>query len=76
MKVDVMEELQRLEDRKQLNKASLSELEFYVGDHKQEIDPSVLEEWNYIGLNNTDFISHYFGEGSGNITIMRILKRD
>lgn len=56
MKINIEEILELQDRRAKINNALLSEIEFYENGIKIEIDPEVLEEWKFIGLNNTDFI--------------------
>lgn len=45
------------EERAKINRATLSEIDFYKDDVKLEIDPRLIEDFDFTGLNNIDFIS-------------------
>jgi len=54
------------ERKKQLdmiNSVDLDKLEFYENGGRVEISKETLEQWKYIGLNNTDFITSGFYKG-------------
>jgi len=60
MKIDV-EEVRQLQKRiDQINRAKITDINFYENGVKLEIPENVYHEWSYIGLNNMDFINLNF----------------
>lgn len=62
-KVSIEEILEHYEFRKRINSIPISEIEFvenFEKYRKVEIDPKIIEEWVYTGLNNFDFITTGF----------------
>jgi predicted ATP-grasp superfamily ATP-dependent carboligase len=57
IKIDIREILQISERRRQINRLNLEDIEFYDGDKKLDIDKKIVEEFEFIGLNNVDFIT-------------------
>lgn len=61
MRVDISEFEKMLNYRNEINKCDLSEIEVYGKDGKKiEITNEMIDEWRFIGLNNTDFIKEHF----------------
>ncbi len=60
MKVNI-EDVERLtKERKKINSVSLSEIEWYQNGKKVDVDKSITEDFEIIGLNNIDFITSGF----------------
>jgi hypothetical protein len=63
MRVDIERVRKIQEERTKINKADLEDIEWYEDGKKLEISPKVIEDFKFIGLNNTDFIiSNYYLE--------------
>ena len=57
MRVDI-EHIEWLkEELARINRANLSDITFYKDDKIVEINPDNVDEFEFIGLNNTDFIT-------------------
>lgn len=46
-----------VEERAKINRVPLESIEFFENGMKLDIQPEVLEEWRFVGLNNIDFIT-------------------
>lgn len=57
MRVDVERILALKAELQEINKATLTDIEFFEDGKKLNIKPEALEHWRFVGLNNTDFIS-------------------
>lgn len=44
------------QERIRINKASIRDIEFYENGMVVEVDPACIDEFEFTGLNNTDFI--------------------
>jgi len=64
-RVDIEDILEHYEFRKRINSIPISEIEFYEDLKKVEIDPKLIEQWVYTGLNNLDFITTGFYKSNG-----------
>ncbi|CAB3784680.1 hypothetical protein [Pararobbsia alpina] len=63
MKIDVDEAIATIQEWRALNKPELADMQFVRNGEPVVIDPEIVEEFRFIGLNNTDFIrSHFMGE--------------
>jgi len=60
MRVDVERIRELRKELRAINKLELKDIEFYEKGEKLEIPPEVLREWEFIGLNNTDFVEVEF----------------
>ena len=56
MIVNIEEVIELLIQRKRLNKAKLSDIEFRRNGEKVEINQSIIDEWDFTGLSNLDFV--------------------
>ena len=70
MRVDVERIKELKKELNDINIEILEDIDFYENDRIVVIDKKLLDEWGYIGLNNTDFITtgYYKGEQSISIT--------
>lgn len=59
MKVDIENVFEIKEKLKMINKAKLEDLEFYLNGERQEVSKEDIEKWDFICLNNVDFIMCY-----------------
>jgi len=57
MIVNINELLELKEKLNEINSIPLEEIEFYENGELVEIPEELLEQWDYIGLNNVDFIT-------------------
>ena len=57
MKVEIEKVIEMLIHRKEINKVDLSEIEFYRRGKKIGIKKSIIDDWNFTGLHNLDFIA-------------------
>ena len=64
MRVDV-EYVKKLQDeRMKINNQSFENIEWYEGGKRLNIDKSIIDDFKFTGLNNTDFIiSEFYKEG-------------
>ena len=56
MKINIEDVFKLQEQRSEINKGTVSEKEFYKEGKKVDIPKAELDEWDFIGLNNTDFV--------------------
>jgi len=56
MRIDIEDIVKMLIQRKKLNIPLLSKIEFYRGGKKVEVKSSILDEWDFTGLSNEDFV--------------------
>lgn len=56
MRVDIEHVRKIQEERMKINKVPLEQIEWYEDGKKVEIDPGIIDDFLYTGLNNTDFI--------------------
>ena len=66
VRVDIEKIIKIKEELRKINALSMDEIEFFENGQKIIIDPELLKEWDYIGLNNTDFITSEFYKDSIN----------
>jgi len=57
MKINIEDVFKLQEQRSEINKNMASENEYYKDGKKVEIDKSELDEWDFTGLSNTDFVT-------------------
>ena len=57
MKVNIERILELTEELKCINRQDLSDIEFYKNGKKLVIDPKIIEDFEFVGLNNVDFIN-------------------
>ncbi len=62
MKIDLDEFFQMVKYLAEINKKEVEDLEFTRHGKKVSYDTTMLEDWKFTGLNNTDFIRHVFGD--------------
>lgn len=72
--IDIDVALAAIEARNALNRPRLEDVEFVAGGKSVHLDAGVIREWEYLGLNNTDFISSYFG-GNDNVRTFVVSKK-
>lgn len=60
MKVDINEVRAAIRERNRINSIPLELMELYDGEKKTKINPQLIEDWKFMGLNNIDFIKAYF----------------
>jgi len=60
MRVDLEEIRDIMERRRKINSLNLEEIEFYEKGVKLDINPEILSDFIYTGLNNFDFITSGF----------------
>jgi len=58
--VDLHEALKYFEWRRVINNAKLSNLRFFEGDKEIKVNPETIDEWEFTGLTNLDFINGGF----------------
>ncbi len=63
MIVDIDHLKKRKKELLMINSIDLDEIQFYENGDRVEISKETLEQWKYIGLNNTDFITSGFYKG-------------
>lgn len=63
MKVNLTEFEQHMAYRRLINETPLEDIEIYKDGKKIEVDPKLVEDFKYYGLNNTDFIINFGIEG-------------
>lgn len=56
MRVDIQDILNHLEYLRVVNSEDIMNLEFFYEGRSIPISDEKLEQWKYMGLNNTDFI--------------------
>jgi len=57
MRVDI-EHVRKIQvERMKINKVPFEQIEWYEDGKKVKMDPKVVKEFSFIGLNNTDFIT-------------------
>jgi len=60
MRIDI-EEIQLLKKRlREFNRLSIYDMEFYENGEKLDISKQILKEWEFVDLNNSDFIDSEF----------------
>ena len=64
MKVDIERILFLRNELRSINKENLESIEFYKEGKKLEIDSKIIDDWQFTGLNNCDFI-----DDEGNVCI-------
>lgn len=64
MKVDLQELFNAFLYLRQINKEKIHDIEWTLNGEKVEIDKALLDRWQYIGLNNTDFPRYAFDKDS------------
>lgn len=69
MKVNIEDVLKMQEFRNSINHANIDDIEWYQDGKKVSVDKELLEEWKFIGLNNTDFITMGFFNGTLDLRI-------
>jgi hypothetical protein len=57
MKINVEDVFKLQEQRSEINKNNASDNEYYKDGKKVGIPKSELDEWDFTGLNNTDFVT-------------------
>ena len=67
MKINIEDIEKNIKYRKKVNKVSLNEIEFYKNNKKINIDPKIIEEFEFVGLNNIDFITTGYYKGKSRI---------
>lgn len=60
MKVDIETILELQEKLNEINSVPLDNIEFFENGELIEIDKDKIERWEYVGLNNTAFITMGF----------------
>ena len=67
MKINIEDVIVHLEQQRKWNSIPLSDIEFYERGVKLDIPKGLIDEWEFTGLNNIDFISsrHYLKERKG-----------
>lgn len=57
VKISVEEIMQMYNRRREINRCPLKDLEIYESGVLVNIDPKLIEEWDFTGLSNIDFIT-------------------
>lgn len=57
MRIDIEQVKKMIAERKYLNSLPFREIEWYENDKKLEFEKDFLDDWEFTGLNNIDFIS-------------------
>ena len=57
MRVNIEEVIQLSKKRCKINGYQFDKIEWYIGGKKLDIPQDLLEDWEFTGLNNIDFIS-------------------
>lgn len=57
MKINIEDVFKLQEQRAEINKNMASENEYYKDGKKVDISKSELDEWDFTGLSNTDFVT-------------------
>jgi len=57
MKINIEDVFKLQEQRAEINKNMASENEYYKDGKKVDIPKSELDEWDFTGLSNTDFVT-------------------
>ncbi|HHZ97853.1 MAG TPA: hypothetical protein EYN67_20440 [Flavobacteriales bacterium] len=57
MKINIEDVFKLQEQRSEINKNMASENEYYKDGKKVDIPKSELDEWDFTGLSNTDFVT-------------------
>ena len=67
MKINIEDVIVHLEQQRKWNSIPLSDIEFYERGVKLDIPKGLIDEWEFTGLNNIDFISsgYYLGLKEG-----------
>lgn len=60
MRVDLEEIYDIMKRRKRINSVPLEDIEFYENGIKLDINPEIVNDFKFIGLNNIDFITTEF----------------
>ena len=63
MKVNIERIIELKAELVEINLMLLCDIDFYKGGKKISIPNDILDKWQYIGLNNTDFITTGYYEG-------------
>lgn len=64
MKVDLQELFNAFAIMRRINKEKIHDVEWTLNGETVEIDKALLDRWQYIGLNNTDFPRYAFDKDS------------
>lgn len=57
MKINIEDVFKLQEQRSEINKNMASENEYYKDGKKVDIPKAELDEWDFTGLSNTDFVT-------------------
>jgi hypothetical protein len=57
VRIDIEDVFKLQEQRAEINKGMVSEKEFYKNGKKVDIPKAELDEWDFTGLNNSDFVT-------------------
>ena len=60
MRIDYEDVWQMLEERSAFNRPEFRDIEFYKDGKRVEIPEAVIDKWEFMGLNNVDFVSSDF----------------
>jgi hypothetical protein len=63
MKVNVEKLLKLKQELAEINSADLADIEFYENGKLLDISAEIISEWEFIGMNNVDFITTGFYKG-------------
>jgi len=67
MRVNIEHVRKIQEERKKINSVPLEQIEWYKNGKKIDIDPKTIKEFQFMGLNNTDFIISNFYRYKGRV---------
>lgn len=70
MRIDIEDVLKIEKGRKRVNSFPLEQIEWFKNNKPVTIDPKIIEEYSFTGLNNMDFIISDFYKG-----LVRCLKQ-
>lgn len=60
MRIDI-EDIRQIQDEiKRINSLDLNDVELYVADERTIIKQEIIDEWEFIGLNNYHFFADAF----------------
>lgn len=59
-----VEEVRALKARlREINRVPIEQIEWHEGGQKLELDPDLVADWSFMGMNNADFIdTEYYKE--------------
>jgi hypothetical protein len=57
MRVDVEYVRKLQEERMKINRMNFKDIEWYENGKKVEVSPQIIDDFEFTGLNNTDFIT-------------------